>query len=282
MEMKVPSSDRRPWPKVLVPGLLFAALAMTAQIPAAKAGSFVPHKAVYGLKLAKEQRGPGPVNNANGKLEFEWKDVCDGWSVRQRTHIIVTHADGSEVAFGWTLNAWESKDGLNYRFFIRRLYGSGQVEEVRGSAQLKGPGQGGKPVFSLPEDRSMELPKGTIFPTQHSLVVLDSLQTKELPIWRVVFDGSGEEGLFGINAALAHTMPSEAKTSIDDPLLTEQPSWRLLVAYFGMDEEASEPQYEQEMRLFGNGIVDELLLDYGDFTLDASLVDVEALPPAGC
>ena len=278
----VRSADRRLRRAAWLAGPLLAAVAMLAQVPAAEAGTFVPHKAVYGLKLAKEQRGPGPVNNANGKLEFEWKDVCDGWAVRQRTHIIVTHADGSEVAFGWTLNAWESKDGLSYRFFIRRLYAGGQVEEVRGSATLEGPGQGGEAVFSLPEDRSMVLPKGTIFPTQHSLVVLDSLQSKELPIWRVVFDGSGEEGLFGINAALAHSMPSEAETSIDDPLLTEQPSWRLLVAYFGMDEEASEPQYEQEMRLFGNGIVDELLLDYGDFTLDASLVDVEALPPAGC
>ncbi len=276
------SADRRLRPAARMAGLLCAAVAMLAQIPDAGAGAFVPHKAVYGLKLAKEQRGPGPVNSANGKLEFEWKDVCDGWSVRQRTHIIVTHADGSEVAFGWTLNAWESKDGLNYRFFIRRLYGSGQVEEVRGSAKLEGPGQGGEAVFSQPEDRSMVLPKGTIFPTQHSLAVLSSIEAKDLPLWRVVFDGSGEEGLFGINAALAHSMPSQSKTSIDDPLLTEQPSWRLLVAYFGMDEEASEPQYEQEMRLFGNGIVDELLLDYGDFTLDASLVDVEALPPAGC
>ena len=266
---------RAKWAFLLL-GLAFAAAAGKAE-----AATFIPHKAIYGLKLAQERKMTGPVNNARGKLEFEWKDVCDGWSVSQRTHIVVTHGDGSELAFGWTLNAWEAKDGLAYRFFIRRLHGSGEVEEVRGSARLEGPGKGGEASFSLPEARKLPLPKGTIFPTRHSLDVLEALEKKTFPVWRIVFDGSGEEGLFGINAALAQAIPAETAASLDDPLL-KPPSWRLLIAYFGMDEEATEPRYEQEMRLFENGVVDELLLDYGDFTLDATLVDLEALPAPGC
>ncbi|MCG8355420.1 MAG: cell envelope integrity EipB family protein [Kiloniellales bacterium] len=248
---------------------------------AAEAASFLPHRAIYGLTLAKEKHAMG-VTSARGKLEFEWKDVCDGWSVRQRTRIIVTHADGSEVDFGWKLNAWESKDGLRYRFFIRREYADGESEEVRGAARLDGPGEGGEATYELPAERSVRLPRGTIFPTQHSLVVLDALETESVPLWRVVFDGSGEEGLFGINAVMAQSLPPEAETSLESPLIDDQPSWRLLVAYFGMEAEATEPQYEQAMRIFANGVVDELLLDYGDFTLDASLADLTALPAPGC
>jgi len=48
------------------------------------------------------------------------------------------------------------------------------------------------------------------------------------------------------------------------------------------EDVAAEPEYEQEMRLFANGVVDDLLLDYGDFTLDAELVDLVALPPPQC
>jgi len=62
--------------------------------------------------LAKTEAGGTAVTSARGKLDFEWSDVCDGWAIRQRTRIFVTHADGSEVDFGWSLNTWESKDGL--------------------------------------------------------------------------------------------------------------------------------------------------------------------------
>jgi len=257
-------------------------LALLAGLGGAAAADFVPHRAIYGLALAKQEMGSTPVVAARGKLEFEWADVCDGWAVRQRSRIIVTHQDGSEIDFGWTLNSWESKDGLSYKFFIRRLHASGEEEEVRGTARLDGPGAAGTASYELPKEEVQPLPKGTVFPTEHSLAVLAALENGTMPLWKVMFDGSGEEGLFGINAALAQSLPAGTKASLKHPLLDETPSWRVLVAYFGLKDVAAEPEYEQEMRLFANGVVDELLLDYGDFTLDAELVDLVALPPPAC
>ena len=49
-----------------------------------------------------------------------------------------------------------------------------------------------------------------------------------------------------------------------------------------MDETVSEPEHEQGLRLYANGIVDEMLLDYGDFVLRAELDVLEALPPLEC
>ena len=71
-------------------------------------------------------------------------------------------------------------------------------------------------------------------------------------------------------------------TSVSSPLLDGAASWQVSIAYFGMAEEATEPEYEQEMRLFDNGVVDELLLDYGDFTLDATLADLKESPAPDC
>ena len=261
----------------------FAAVALLLGLPAAaQAATIAPHKAIYALHLAEEQQRFGGVSDARGKLEFDWEDVCDGWAVRQRTHVIVTHRDGSEAAFGWTLNAWEAKDGLSYRFFLRRLFATGESEEIRGTATLSGPGGAGEAVYQQPEGRRIPLPAGTVFPTEHSLQVIDAVQGGALPFWREVFDGSGEEGLFGINVALARAIEPGSPTSLDSPLLVDVPSWQVGIAYFGMGEEASEPEYEQEMRLFANGVVDELLLDYGDFTLDARLADLQDSPAPDC
>ncbi len=42
------------------------------------------------------------------------------------------------------------------------------------------------------------------------------------------------------------------------------------------------PTREQGFRVFANGVVDELVIDYGDFTIDAVLEDLKPLPESGC
>jgi hypothetical protein len=153
---------------------------------------------------------------------------------------------------------------------------------VRGEARLRGPGAGGVATFSEPEGREIDLPKGTMFPSVHSLLLLEAAERGEYPLGRVVFDGSGDEGIFFVNAAMSEALPADAKLPIDSPLLRGQKSWRLSLAYFGMDESVAEPEHEQALRLYANGIVDELILDYGDFALRASLETLEELPGAGC
>lgn len=262
-------------------GLLWVtALGSTA--PAGEA-PMAAHRAIYGMLLSKSKPGGSAIADAKGKLEFEWSDVCDGWAVRQRARIFVTHGDGSEVDFGWTLNTWESKDGLSYRFFIRRLHAAGDEEILRGEAQLDGPGAAGQANYTEPEAKRIDLPKGTIFPTQHSFQIIEAAAGDMLPLWRTVFDGSGDDdGLFGVNVVRTASVAPDVPPSLDAPLLKAATSWRAIIAYFGMEESATEPEYEELARVYDNGVVDELLLDYGDFSLDAVLADLKALPDPNC
>lgn len=267
---------------VLVLNLL-AVTTWQSQGVAFAAAGFIPHRAIYGLSLVRSRSGTSSVTHAVGKLEFSWSDVCDGWAVKQRTHINLTNLDGSEIQFGWTLSSWEAKDGLSYRFFIRRLFGSGSSQELRGEAHLTAAGEPGEAVYSQPEDMALELPKGTIFPTQHSLILLEAASRGRFPLWRVVFDGTGDEGgLFGINAALVHALPPSADPSFDFPLINDVRSWRMSMAHFALENRSGEPAHEQELRLYQNGIVDELVLDYGDFALDAKLAELKALSAPDC
>jgi hypothetical protein len=248
---------------------------------AADAVGFLPHRAVYDLSLAKS-RNNGAMIRAMGKLEFEWADACTGWTVSQRTRVRMATSKGQSFEFGWSLNALESQDGRRYRFFIRRINPDGTEEEVRGEARLDAPGERGVAVFNAPVSRKLRLAKGTLFPTAHSLLLMEAAGKGELPLWRDVFDGSGDDGAFGVNAALIETLAPDAPKKFDSPLLRSQASWRLRLAYFGMDETVSEPEHEQGLRLYANGIVDEMLLDYGDFVLRADLQVLEALPEFDC
>ncbi len=264
---------------------LIAVLAALAVGPGsgrtAEAAGFLPHRAVYDLSLAKSHNN-GAMVRAEGKLEFEWADACTGWTVSQRTRVRMATSEGRSFEFGWSLNALESRDGRRYRFFIRRINADGSDEELRGEARFPAPGARGLAVFDAPESRRVTLAKGTLFPTAHSLALIEAAVKGELPLWRTVFDGSGDDGRFGVNAALSEALASDAPKGFESPLLQDQESWRLRLAYFGMDETVSEPEHEQALRLYANGIIDEMLLDYGDFVLRAELGVLEALPPPDC
>ena len=267
------------------PACLIAVLAALAAGPggwrAANAAGFLPHRAVYDLSLAKSSSG-GTMARAEGKLEFEWADVCTGWTVSQRTRVRMVTNEGRAIEFGWSLNALESRDGRRYRFFIRRINADGSDEDVRGEARLPAPGLRGTAVFDAPKSRTVALAKGTLFPTAHSLALMEAAAKDALPLWRTVFDGSGDDGRFGVNAALTEALAADARKGFQSPLLRGQESWRLRLAYFGMDETVSEPEHEQALRIYANGIVDEMLLDYGEFVLRADLELLEALAPLDC
>ena len=236
----------------------------------------------YALRLEKS-RANGSISRARGKLEFEWADICTGWTVSQRTLVQLVADDGQVIDFGWTLNSLESKDGTYYRFFIRRLNAGTATEIQRGEARLGAPGQGGTAMYSEPTAEEITLPKGTMFPTAHSLLLMDAAEIGEFPLWRQVFDGSGEDGgLYGISAAFSGSMPPGTEGPLESSLLMGLKSWRLHLAYFGADETVSVPEHEQIFRIYANGVVDEMLLDYGDFTLRADLKTLEALPAPQC
>jgi hypothetical protein len=196
--------------------------------------------------------------------------------------MVLGGSQGRNLQSSWALDAWESKDGLSYRFAVKRAESGRDPVETRGKARLDGPDLGGRVDYSAPEQRMRVLPKGTVFPTRHSLDVLEAAARQELLLWRTVFDGTGAEGIFGVNAAFAEAIPPGALPTFESPLVAGVPSWRMRMAYFHVDQQTAEPDHEQAVRIYANGVVDELEFDYSDFALKASLEQLEALPPPDC
>ncbi len=243
--------------------------------------TIAPHRAVYALELSRA-RSDSSVTQVEGRLEYEWDDVCDGWTVRQRTLLTMVHRSGQSIQSNWAINSWESKDGLKYRFFVRRFHAGGRVESVRGHAELDGPGLGGRAVYFDPEERVIDLPEGTVFPTNYSLEMMARAEEDRLPVWRIMFDGFGDEELLGVNAAMVSALAAGESASLESAMIADLPSWRVRLAFFPLDRRTPEPDREQGFRVFANGIVDELVIDYGDFSIDADLETLSSLPGASC
>lgn len=262
--------------------LCLAAVVLCLTLPgAAVAVEVTPHKAIYEMALLT--RGGGDIADVRGTMQFEWADSCDGWTVDQRSVMTFLYSSGDQVDLGWNLVSWESKDGLRYRFYVRKFQNGEMYEELRGDARFDGAGKPGAANYTLPTPKRVELPAGTLFPTAHSLALLENAVAGQPFLWANVFDGSDEEGLFGVGAVIAERRgPEPTATTGRSPLLSAGPSWHVSLAFFPAAGQGAEPEHEQRLRLHANGVVEDLVLDYGDFSVAATLKRVEKLPPPAC
>lgn len=240
----------------------------------ASAVEVAPHRAIYDLSLAHAKSSSGIVD-AKGSMLVEWADSCDGWTIEQRYRLTVTSDESEDSLVVVSFSTWEAKDGLSYRFFMRKMRDGDVAEEMRGRAKLKGPGEGGTAEFTQPEAATIELPRGTMFPTDHTLLLIRSAIDKERFVTRKVFDGGETEGASDVTAAIGQSVDAPKN---GNPLLAER-GWSMRLAFYGPDAAGSEPDYEVGMKLLENGVAEGMTLDYGDLVVRAKLREIEALMP---
>jgi hypothetical protein len=255
------------------------AAAVSAAPAHATAGiEIVPHRALYALSLGSAKNRSGVVG-VDGKLAFEWADSCDGWTVEQRYDLRVRYTHGPEIEILTSYVSWESKDGLNYRFNVRRVSNGNKEEEYRGSATLEAKGAAGGVRYTVPEGRHDRMPAGTVFPTEHTELLLERAAAGERLFSRPVFDGATDDGTMLVNAFIAGPLP--LRPDAGQPL-ANAPGWRVRLAFFPLTKESALPEYEVGLALQTNGIARSVELVYDDFVIKGMLDEVERLPAPGC
>jgi hypothetical protein len=263
---------------------LFSVAASAASAP--RAGELLPHRATYVLSLGHNLSGSDVVN-VRGVMTYEFADACNGWTTTQKARLKFFYDDGRTDEVGWDLNSWEAKDGKRYRFFMRNFDGDNVSSEFKGEAEMPAPGQAGLVRFETPAQKRLALPRGTLFPTGHSLALFRHLAAGDPTFLATVFDGSDDKGPMEISAALAGSSKPAAEQAKLSPLLAAGPVYRLSLAFYAPQGEATTgdeatPQQEQSVSIYANGVIDRLTQDYGSFTVDAVLKKLEGLPAPGC
>lgn len=270
------------------------------------------HRALYTMTLAHSKTDFG-VTGAHGEMGYQWGETCDGWTVEQRYKLTINYANSQDVNINSNFVTWESKDGLKYRFNQKETRNGTVDEEIRGSAQLDGPGKGGTVTFEKPQPQTMKLPPGALFPSAHTILLIEKAKAGEDFVARQVFDGATVEGAVLVSAVIGKKLePSAdqkanadakaaadvkhatdpnadqtAKTSaapdpsLNDPVL-QRPGWRMRLAFFPSDPNSETPDYELGMTLLDNGISRDMTIDYGDYTISAKLAKIEPLGKPHC
>ncbi len=272
-----PAQPPRPQPSRIEPSVQLA--------PDPAPDSFlVPNQAMYDMKLAVARPNSGIVE-VKGNMILETVDSCDGWEIKQRIKLTFLRNDGEEFETDSSFTSYESKDGLELRFSVRNAQNDEVEEELRGRADLDALGGKGRASFTLPEARSFDLPTGTLFPTTHLALILKHAREGDKSVSYKVFDGARLDGAFQVNAVISKPPRPKVGTPAvkgDLGLLRNQPAWGVRFAFFANGDQGAQPEYELALDLLGNGIARSMLLDYGDFAVDARLVQIQAVPRPKC
>ena len=217
---------------------LLAALASGPAFAADPATQAVPpaaHRALYDLTL-ETIRG-GDVTGARGTMAYDVTDACDGWATRQRLALTLTNRDGQDIEMVSDYATWESKDGLTMRFRMRQTTDTALTDQAEGEAHLDSPGGPGTIHYSVPAERDMAMPKGTLFPMAHTEAILSAAEAGKKFIALPIFDGTGDKGAQDSSVAIINWAPPGPAPN---PTLAALSSGRVRIAFFDRREGARE------------------------------------------
>ena len=262
-----------------------AAILLTAlAAPMAQAVELAAHRAFYRLSLATASNESN-MAGVEGAISLEIKDACDAWIVEQNYALRFQLANGGDIDTVDKYASWESKDGLEFRFNLTRSTDGREIEKVGGRAELESAGGPGMATFEQPSKDKIALSSGTVFPTEHTVILLEKAARGERFDRHLLFDGSKVEASAPVTTIVLSRRDAEASDVIAAPLGPD-PVWPMQIAFFAAEGSAQPgeelPDFEMTMNIQPNGVVTSLILDFGDFTVNGVLEKIEALPASGC
>jgi uncharacterized protein (DUF1684 family) len=267
---------------------------------------FLSHRVIYQMNLAKATSGAS-IQAASGQMFYRFQESCKEWEVETRVFLRLTHGlqDGAEdVETTWTYKSFEDFSADRFRFDVEHKHNGSLLETLAGNAWRTVRGMTAT-YETGHDDKSM--PASALFPTAHLASVLERARQGETNFSDIVFDGASAQNPYRVNGfvvgrvmvfsddsqskpkiiAGSRQVPvmkskSDAfkKASLDQ--LPKSPVWRVRLAYFPTENANDLPEFEIEVDFREDGVAQRIIQDFGDFQLNLTPLQFEALPPKAC
>jgi hypothetical protein len=244
------------------------------------AAPLAQHRAVYDLVLEKASDRSG-ITNISGRMVYEITgSACDGYTVRFR---YVTQSDTQEASqiTDQQTTTFEDGEGKSFRFATKTYTDHDLDKELDGSATRDAAGV--KVRIDRPEQKTLDLP-ATLFPTQHLVDLIGRALKGEIFYETTIFDGSEDADKVMTTTVVLGKLENAAQTDPEykalDGLAGEK-FWPVDIAYFDEASKDGEdtPEYRISFKLYENGLTRDLEMDYGEFVIKGTLIDLSVFKP---
>jgi hypothetical protein len=274
---------------VLLAAPLFGGtLADRAQAFAGKEpNKLVAHRAIYEMTL-DDARSASGITGIDGRMVFEFTgSECDGYSLNMRMVTQMTDSQGQTNLTDLRSSTWEQGDGQKFRFQSAQYLNDKLGDVTMGRAVRETPNEAVKVKLSQPAHAELDISGPLLFPTQHSLALIEAARAGQGLFQARIYDGS-EKGrkVYDTTAFIGAAVPpgndAKLETASKEKGLGELASWPVSIGYFEARGGDLTPSYQIDFRLYENGVSRELLIDYGDFSIHGTLTSLEYLKVPEC
>lgn len=247
----------------------------------ALAAELLPHQASYRMSLASASQASALVG-ASGVMLYRAVRDCDGWTVENTTYMRLSYQNEADVDTKWTFASWESLDGRNFRFHARLIEDGALVERLEGEARLNADGSGGTANLTHPEETTIPMPPGTLFPTDHMRALLAAADEGQSSFTRLLFDGASLANPYLVNAVIQPVAAAEQRAMAEALNLPPLPMWMIDLGFFPARSAEPTPDFELGARHRADGVADRIIQKFDDFSLKVDLKTLTVLPEPAC
>jgi hypothetical protein len=246
-----------------------------------------PHIAVYDLALHKAGDRLGLIA-VIGRLAIEVSgSECEDWTVNFRMVSQFLNEDQTTRLLDTQSSTWEAGDGKSINVSQRHFIDSSLDSEskVTATRDLNGRTHG---TVDKPNPQDFELAKGTIFPVMHLKRLLETAERGDIRDESSVFDGTEGSKSYTAITFIGKLQPKGThKTQIksEEASLAMVKVWPAVISYYEQTQSENGdglPTYEVAVEMFENGLSGDMLIDYGDYALDAKLANLQLKPYGKC
>lgn len=258
--------------------VILAAIATLLAVSASTAASVTPHQAVYKLSLSSKSPA-SRFSGLSGAAVSQIERKCEGWVINEQIVMSMETVAGGVINREMIFKAVESIDGTRFSFDSRSVT-NGRSEEFKGTAKSN-PGGKAEAEFVVPRPFEMPLPKNTYFYVGLTNWLVELAKSGVRAGEAMSFDGSDDEGPQKVTAFILPAKEGGEPEVGDDELLGAKP-WRARLAFFKLDSQASNPEFEIALRFLENGVVTRFEMIFDDLIVDQVLEDVVPASDESC
>ena len=245
------------------------------------------HRAIYEMSLGDTRSASG-ITGIDGRMVFEFKGSdCSGYTLNMRMVTQMTDSQGQTNLTDLRSSTWEEGNGGKFRFQSAQYLNDKLGDVTMGRAVRETPTAPVKVKISQPSNAELDLSGQVLFPTQHSLALMEAADAGKTVLQAQIYDGS-EKGrkVYDTTAFIGKVVPAgteaELEVAAKDKKLSELVSWPVSIGYFEAKGGDLTPSYQIDFRLYANGVSRKLLIDYGDFSIQGTLTSLEYLKAEEC
>ncbi len=263
---------------------VFTLLVSLSCLPNAAAAGLASYRAVYDMDLARASERSG-LSDVAGRMVYEFRgSPCAGYAVKFRS-VAAFQTEDSEQLIDQRATTFEDMNENRFSFTTQSFIDNQFDKEVKGEATKKEADGAVSVSLSLPEAKTLALPNA-LFPTAHMMDLLKRAEAGQKIYKTNVFDGTenGDKVLL-TNVVIGERQGAgQGGDSEFGPLLNGA-HWPISMSYYDTSSDdggEDEPVFRLSFDLYDNGVAKDFSMDYGEFVVTQTLVELEPVDAPAC